>query len=167
MTTLRATLTQVRDQMTQRPLAQDLAPAELDALLAQMGEPRYRARQVFHWLHGRMATRWEQMSDLPAGLRVRLAERLDANAGQVVADQRSTDGTRKLLIRLRDGERIETVGIPARDGRLLALHTGEGSWAAAEPVAAQDHEQAIVRAVAAMLNGAETASVLGNPARAE
>jgi 23S rRNA (adenine2503-C2)-methyltransferase len=124
-------LTQVRDQAAQRPLAQDLAPAELDALLAQMGEPRYRARQVFHWLHGRMATRWEQMSDLPAGLRARLAERLDADAGEVVADQRSTDGTRKLLIRLRDGERIETVGIPARDGRLTVCVSTQAGCALA------------------------------------
>src|SRR5690349_20084422 len=111
MTTLRATLTQLRGRVAPRPLARDLAPAELEPLLAERGEPRYRVRQVFHWLHGRMATRWEQMSDLPAGLRARLAERLDADAGEVVADQRSADGTRKLLLRLRDGQTIETVGI--------------------------------------------------------
>jgi len=130
MTTLRVTLEQARDRLAGAPdggsrgaprvlppLAQDLSLAELEALLGELGEPRYRARQVFHWLHGRGATSWAEMSDLPAALRARLAERLDANPGDVVAEQRSTDGTRKLLIRLRDGQEIETVAIPAEDGQ--------------------------------------------------
>ncbi len=119
MTTLQATLSELHDRLAaDRPLAQDLTLAELEVLLAELGQPRYRARQVFHWLHGRLATCWEQMSDLPAALRRELAERLGAVAGEVVADQRAADGTRKLLLRLRDGQQIETVGIPARDGRL-------------------------------------------------
>src|SRR3954453_11079479 len=118
MTTLQITLDDLKNTLTTRPLAQDLAPSEWEAVMAELGQPRYRARQVFHWLHGRLATRWEQMTDLPGGLRATLAERYDVDPGEIVADQVSADGTRKLLMRLRDGQTIETVGIPAQDGRL-------------------------------------------------
>ena len=114
-----------------RPLAQDLAPAELEALLAELGQPRYRARQVFHWLHARGATRWDQMTDLPAALRLELAERLDLAPGTVVADQRSVDGTRKLLIRLCDGQTIEAVGIPTDQGRLTVCVSTQAGCALA------------------------------------
>ena len=59
MTTLRTTLRQAR-ALALPSLAQDLLPGELEALLAELGQPRYRARQVFHWLHARFATAWAQ-----------------------------------------------------------------------------------------------------------
>src|SRR5919199_2092355 len=135
MTTLRTTLKQLGNELRVlapgRPLAQDLTPSELESLLGELGQPRYRARQVFHWLHARYVGSWEEMTDLPAGLRATLAERLDVAAGEIVADQRSSDGTRKLLIRLRDGQTIETVGIPARDGRLTVCVSSQAGCALA------------------------------------
>src|SRR3954469_20693309 len=107
MTTLQIALDDLKTRLTTRPLAQDLTPSEWEAVMAELGQPRYRARQVFHWLHGRLATRWEQMTALPSGLRATLAERYDADVGESVGDQVSADGTRKLLIRLRDGQTIE------------------------------------------------------------
>ena len=121
----------LRPRPTMRTLAQDLTPRELEGLLAELEQPRYRARQVFHWLHARNATSWDQMTDVPAALRSRLAERLDVEPGAVIADQRSADGTRKLLIRLRDGQTIETVGIPTREGRLTVCVSTQAGCAMA------------------------------------
>jgi 23S rRNA (adenine2503-C2)-methyltransferase len=95
------------------PCALDLKlPALTDALVG-LGTPPYRARQVFRALHGRLVDSWEACTDLPARLRDRLAERFRVLAGELVVQAVSTDGTRKRLIRLADGQEIETVAIPA------------------------------------------------------
>jgi 23S rRNA (adenine2503-C2)-methyltransferase len=77
----------------------DLSLDELSDRLSAWGEPAYRARQVFDGLWRRWAT-YEEMTDLPAGLRSRLAEELPARLE--VLTERETDGgaTRKALLRL-------------------------------------------------------------------
>ncbi|MDQ3810551.1 MAG: 23S rRNA (adenine(2503)-C(2))-methyltransferase RlmN [Chloroflexota bacterium] len=83
-----------------------MLPHELAALVAAWGEPAYRGRQVFHWLHGRGVLDPLSMTDLP----LRLRQRLPAPASEEVRRLQSADGlTRKLLLRLRDGQEIEAV----------------------------------------------------------
>ena len=53
--------------------------AELQAALADFGEPAYRAKQVFHWLHQKQVDSFDQMTDLSASLRTRLAEQYFIN----------------------------------------------------------------------------------------
>jgi 23S rRNA (adenine2503-C2)-methyltransferase len=87
-------------------------PAEWVELLAEWGEPGYRAGQVFRWIHQRGVLDPEQMSDLPKALRARLAEagvQPQLSIAQVLASQ---DGTHKLLLELADRRRIESVLIP-------------------------------------------------------
>ncbi len=99
-------------------------PEEWTDLLASWGEPRYRALQVFRWIHKRGVMDPEQMSDLPKSLRARLAEAglcPPLAVSQVLASQ---DGTHKLLLQLRDGRSIESVLIPR------GSPASEGSYAA-------------------------------------
>src|SRR5688572_25920903 len=92
--------------------ALDLTHAEMAAFLAELGEKRFRADQVFQWLHARGARGWADMTNVPKALRDRLAG--VARIGTLRTDtvQRSADGTRKLRFLVEDGRAIESVLIP-------------------------------------------------------
>jgi 23S rRNA (adenine2503-C2)-methyltransferase len=88
----------------------DLDAGQLEALVAEAGEPPYRARQLAHWLDGRRQPDPRRMSDLPGRLRSRLADRF-AGAGLTLERHQAGDGgwTHKLLFRLPGGDAVETV----------------------------------------------------------
>ncbi len=93
----------------------DLANVGLPAMeqaFADAGVPRFRARQVFHWIYRKGVTDFAAMTNLPRDLRARLAERFTISTPQLVHEARSVDGTRKFLFQLADGKRIESVYIP-------------------------------------------------------
>lgn len=97
-----------------------LLDCEVDGLaeiLSAEGQPAYRARQLFSALHQRFVGDWESVSEFPAPLRARLAERYRLSASELVLEAASTDGTRKRLLRLGDGQEIETVAIPSTSPR--------------------------------------------------
>jgi len=98
----------------------------LELLLAELGEPRFRARQLEHWLYGRHARAFAEMSDLPAGLRETLADRLVLPTARIVQRQHSADGTRKYLLELADGATIEAVGLPTADRLTVCFSTQAG-----------------------------------------
>lgn len=79
-----------------------------------MGEPKYRAGQVFKWIHARGVTDAAEMTDLPKKLRARLADEGLRPALEVDHVHRSTDGTRKLVVRMHDGAAVETVLLPVK-----------------------------------------------------
>ncbi|RMH38037.1 MAG: 23S rRNA (adenine(2503)-C(2))-methyltransferase RlmN [Deltaproteobacteria bacterium] len=81
----------------------------------ELGEPAYRAEQIFRWLHGRGVTSVDEMTNVPKPLRARLAERAHIGTLRVDRVQRSRDGTRKLRLVARDGAAIESVLIPDGD----------------------------------------------------
>ena len=84
----------------------------LAAFFDALGERRFRARQVMQWLHQRHVYDFEGMTDLSKALRQRLQERAQITLPEVVADRQASDGTRKWVVRLADGNCIETVYIP-------------------------------------------------------
>jgi 23S rRNA (adenine2503-C2)-methyltransferase len=90
---------------------------EVERVVADAGAPPYRARQILHWLHARGADSFDAMRDLPAALRNHLKQNFVIGTAADSFVSRSTDGTRKLLIRLADSEEIESVIIPS-DGRV-------------------------------------------------
>ncbi|MBV9543570.1 MAG: radical SAM protein, partial [Chloroflexi bacterium] len=90
-------------------------PDELQVLLAEYGEPAYRAHQLFSWLHRRAVLDVSAMTDIPLSLRERLGAPIHSER---VAHLRSRDGlTTKLLLRLHDGQQIEVVEMRTRTGR--------------------------------------------------
>jgi 23S rRNA (adenine2503-C2)-methyltransferase len=100
--------------------------AELQQLVADLGQPRFRADQLVRWLYARAARSFAEMTDLPAGLRETLAGRLELPLPDLVDRQVSADGTRKYLLRLADGETIETVGLPVDERLTVCFSTQAG-----------------------------------------
>lgn len=96
------------------PLPDPIArlPGEWEEALAAWGEPRFRAAQVFQWIHARGVLDPEAMTNLPKRLRARLAEEGLAPPLALTARHRAEDGTQKLLFALGDGRTIESVLIP-------------------------------------------------------
>jgi 23S rRNA (adenine2503-C2)-methyltransferase len=86
----------------------------LDEALA--GEPAYRARQVWEWT-ARGAASYDEMTNLPAGLRAALAERVPFSTLRVVSEALARDGTLKVLFETADGHPVEAVLMRYRDGR--------------------------------------------------
>ncbi len=99
--------------MAERANLLDLSPEQLERRLAELDEPAYRARQILAWAYGRRARDFEAMTDLPAGLRSRLDERLRIRTATELARSEAPDGTAKLLVRWADGSTTESVMIPA------------------------------------------------------
>ena len=108
----------------------DLEPAAaeqaLRAFMAAAGEPAYRAGQVARRLWQRPAASFDEMSELPAPLRARLADAFAMPRLALAAHQRSADGTQKFLFRLADGQAIETVAIPDGDRMTLCISSQAG-----------------------------------------
>ncbi len=113
-------------QQTARPLLRDLSPADLPPLAGLLGEPPYRGRQLSRWLFRAGALRWEEMTDLPAGFRERLATGHDLQGLAPLERQVSADGTRKHLFRLRDGACVESVTIPMVDHATFCISSQVG-----------------------------------------
>ncbi|HUA12299.1 MAG TPA: 23S rRNA (adenine(2503)-C(2))-methyltransferase RlmN [Solirubrobacteraceae bacterium] len=88
----------------------------LQETLAGLGEPAYRARQVWSWA-ARGAGGYAEMSDLPLALREELSERVPFSTLTVGDRASSRDGTRKVLLYTGDGRPVETVLMSYRDGR--------------------------------------------------
>ncbi len=86
---------------------------ELSDELGRLGFPSYRAHQVMEWLYKKRVTSWDQMLTLPLALREKLVEHYSLLLPSVVTVSGSADTTQKFLLRLADGELIETVLIPA------------------------------------------------------
>ncbi len=94
--------------------------------MADAGERPFRARQLAHSLHLRGADSFDAMRELPGSLRTYLNHHFRIVAPVVTDVARSADGTRKLLVRLGDGEAIETVIIPADRRVTLCLSSQVG-----------------------------------------
>jgi len=99
---------------------------EVEALMVGLGQERYRARQLFHWVQARRATSLDAMTTLSRALRADLAGRVTVSRPAVAREQRAADGTRKFLFRLSDGEDIESVLIPDGDRLTACISTQVG-----------------------------------------
>jgi 23S rRNA (adenine2503-C2)-methyltransferase len=84
--------------------------------LADLGEPRYRAPQVWKWV-ARGAASFDEMTDLPVAVRHALSERVPFSTPTVEREAHARDGTIKALLRTGDGRPLEAVLMRYRDGR--------------------------------------------------
>ena len=99
---------------------------ELSALLKEMGQPAFRAKQLYGWLH-RGVRSYEEMTNLPGALRAALAEKYPIHAPTVVRRQESQkDGTIKYLWQLSDGNCVETVLMRYHYGNTVCISTEVG-----------------------------------------
>jgi 23S rRNA (adenine2503-C2)-methyltransferase len=109
-----------------RPNLFGMGAGELAALVAERGEPAFRARQIYAWLYRRRARDVEGMVNLPKPLRTALADGFELRWPEVAERALSFDGTRKYLFRLDDGATIEAVYIPEDDRRTICISTQAG-----------------------------------------
>ena len=94
-----------------------LGLAELTGLMAGLGQKPYRARQVFEALYKQRVASVEEMTTLAGSLRARLVEEgWQVGLPEMAQTAVSVDGTERYLIRMADGETVETVWMPDGDG---------------------------------------------------
>ena len=89
-----------------------LSLEEMEQTIISLGLPRFRARQIYHWLYKHQVHSFYQMNNLPKELRHFLGEKASITVPRVIKARVSKDGTRKFLLELKDRKRIETVAIP-------------------------------------------------------
>jgi len=105
----------------------NLTGEELTAFLSGLGKERFRARQIIRWIYGRGVTSFAGMTDLSKALREELESRAFISDWKPEVTEVSSDGTRKHLFRLEDGQTVETVRIPMEGERsTLCISTQVG-----------------------------------------
>jgi 23S rRNA (adenine2503-C2)-methyltransferase len=98
----------------------------LAAYCEQLGEKRFRATQLFRWIHQKGASDFNQMSDLAKSLRDKLAGRAVITALPVISEHVSSDGTIKWLFDVGQGNAVEAVYIPEDDRATLCISSQAG-----------------------------------------
>jgi 23S rRNA (adenine2503-C2)-methyltransferase len=99
---------------------------ELEALVVALGEPPFRARQLWHWIYHRGVRDFAAMTSLAKSFRAKLAERCLVGRPRVAVDRQSIDGTRKWLLAFADGQEVECVHIPEEDRGTLCVSSQVG-----------------------------------------
>ena len=99
---------------------------ELAAALRDLGAPAFRAQQVWRWLYVQHITAWDQMKNLPTGLRARLAEHFELQIVTAREIAGTSGSTQKILAGLGDGECVEEVLIPAAERRTVCVSSQVG-----------------------------------------
>jgi len=99
---------------------------EIEAVVTAMKEPRYRARQIYSGIYGRRFRSWDQFTELGKELRERLKERFVIEYPHVQQAFVSQDGTRRYLLRVAPGQKIESVFIPEERRDTVCISTQVG-----------------------------------------
>lgn len=105
-----------------KPALLEMTPGQLLAAVTDAGQPPYRAEQLADWVYGKGVTDPQAMTNLPRSL----ADRFDILTSRLAERTDSADGTIKLLLKLSDGEHVETVLIPAGRRSTACVSTQAG-----------------------------------------
>lgn len=109
-----------------RPDVKSMDRKELAAFVAELGAKPFRALQLFDWLHAKGADSFEEMTNLSAAFRKKLAESSRLVCLKQIEVQVSADGTRKYLFALEDGNVIESVLMRYRHGNSVCISSQAG-----------------------------------------
>lgn len=104
----------------------DLDLPSLEGLFAERGHKTFHARQIFKWVHKHGVIDFDRMTDLPKKLRAELETEMEVRVPRVVLEQPSRDGTRKWLLELECGNRVESVYLPDGDRSTLCVSSQVG-----------------------------------------
>ena len=103
-----------------------LSTAQLETELKTSGESAFRGRQIADWIYRKGARSFDEMSNLSRELRTRLNEKYSLDFPEIATNHASTDGSHKLLLKMDDGERIETVHLPYPDRASVCVSSQAG-----------------------------------------
>lgn len=109
-----------------RPALLGLTFPELEKLITDAGFPRFRARQLYHWLCKRTATSFSEMHNLARKFRVWLEANYTVGHIDIARVLTSSDGSKKMLFRLQDNKVVEGVLMPERDWYTLCISSQVG-----------------------------------------
>ena len=113
-------------ELTEKIDIKSMLPEELAEYLRSLGQPAYRAKQLFRWFSAGCGS-WDEMTNLPRVLRQELSERCILSAPQVLKKQQSAeDGTIKFLWELQDGNAVETVVMRYHYGNTVCISSQVG-----------------------------------------
>ncbi len=116
-----------RSETVDRADIKSMFPAELEAFVKELGEPKFRAKQLYEWIHRRHAASFDDMTNLPKQLREKLSGKAELCVLEPVTVQVSKlDGTRKYLFRLPDGNCIESVFMRYHHGNSVCISSQAG-----------------------------------------
>ena len=99
---------------------------DMEAFFTSLGEKAFRASQLMKWIHQMNVDDFGQMTNISKALQQQLAEKAEIRPLDVIVDQLSSDGTRKWVLGLADGNHIETVFIPEDDRGTLCISSQVG-----------------------------------------
>lgn len=104
----------------------DLDRQGLIEFFDSLGEKKFRANQLMKWIHQEGLSDFQQMNNLSKALRNKLEEVASVEQLEIIVDKRSADGTRKWVLQVQDGNRIEMVYIPDKDRGTLCISSQVG-----------------------------------------
>ncbi|MGW8180994.1 MAG: 23S rRNA (adenine(2503)-C(2))-methyltransferase RlmN, partial [bacterium] len=96
-----------------------LSDEALFSFFRELGLPSFRSKQLFHWIYDKYASTIDEITEFSAGLREELSKKAYIENLKLASSEVSSDGTKRFLFTLEDGEAIESVLIP--DGERLTL----------------------------------------------
>ena len=99
---------------------------DLKELMKELGQPAFRAKQLYEWVHEKNVCSFDEMTNLPAGLRQSLTETFAFKVPTELVKQVSKDGSRKYLLEFSDGVSVETVGMPNRNKLAVCISSQAG-----------------------------------------
>ena len=113
--------------MEEKTDIKSLPLAQLTEVLEAMGEKKFRAKQMYQWMHVRLAGSFEEMTDLSKALREKCEQSFTYTSLEVVQVQESKiDGTRKYLFGLSDGNVVESVWMKYKHGNSVCISSQVG-----------------------------------------
>lgn len=99
---------------------------ELQKIVQDLGEKKYRAEQIFNWIYKENVTSFDDMVNLPLSLRDKLKENYDLHIFKIITKQESKDGTKKYLFDVLDGNAIESVLMQYKHGYTICVSSQIG-----------------------------------------
>ena len=103
-----------------------LSRSEMEAVFDEIGLPRFRVKQVWHWIYHHGVREFSEMTTIAKGLQPKLAAGFMISRPGVTTEKTSTDGTRKWLLNFSDGKMAETVHIPEEDRGAVCISSQVG-----------------------------------------
>lgn len=104
-----------------------MTPSEVSELMVSLGDKKFRAKQIYQWMHQKLVASYDEMTNVPAALRQKLAAEYPLTVLEPVRVQISQiDGTRKYLFRLSDGNLIESVLMKYHHGNSVCISSQVG-----------------------------------------
>lgn len=116
----------VGDLMAEKIDIKSMTLEELQEYVISLGEKKFRGKQIYEWIHQKLVTDFDQMTNLSGDFREKLKENAIIHGTRIVKRQESKDGTNKFLMELYDGNHVESVLMRYHHGNSVCISTQVG-----------------------------------------